>query len=152
MFTLGRDRELAHVRACHGAKPTTPLLLALVGSVHDYLDGVVSRQVLEETIERAMVESERGIWETAGRSLLKLNGDAPEPRDLWRRLAAHPRATVRFRVAAFLDEVADDLGRELHERLSGDRSERVRTHATGKWDFRVHPEHYGAASTPQRTT
>jgi hypothetical protein len=144
MFTFGRDRELEHVRERHGARATVPLLLRLVDSVHDYLERTASRQDVERTIERALVEGESGIWETAGTWLLKLNRDAPESQDLWRMLAAHPHATVRFRIASFLDDVEVELARELYERFSADRSERVRDHAFGKCDFRMHPERYGA--------
>lgn len=86
---------------------------------------------------------EAGIWETTGSWLLKLNADVPESKQLWRTLAQHPKSTVRFRVASFLNDVSEDLGRELYARFENDRSERVRRHAFGKWDYRINPEKYG---------
>jgi hypothetical protein len=142
VFTFGRKHELEHAARFIGTEEKARLLLAAIERIHDLLEGAASVTAAETALAAAIAEGPAGVWESAGSWLRKLNGEHPSSRELWRRLAEHPSATVRFRVASFLDELPDPLASDLYQALHADKSRRVSKQAEGKWDYRVNRAKY----------
>jgi hypothetical protein len=143
MFTFGRNHELQHLLRAFRDKEEARLLVAVVDSIHDLLDGKATLESVEIALKSAFIDGKSGVWERAGSWLLKVNADYPSSTDVWRQLTAHSSATVRFRVASFLIDLPKEISEQLYQVLRTDKSKKVREHAEGKWDYRQHPENYG---------
>jgi hypothetical protein len=59
---------------------------------------------------------------------------------LWRQLAVHKSAQIRFRVAAFLNEMPDDIRQQLTTSFLADPSAKVRSKTAGEISMRPTPE------------
>lgn len=142
MFTFGRDHEVQHVLKRFGGEEKADLLVAVVNSVHDLIEGKTSVETTISAIENAFIEGTSGVWEKAGGWLLKVNADYPSSTEVWHRFACHSKANVRFRTAGFLIDFPKDLRKELYFLLRQDKTKKVRDLAEGKWDYCEHPENY----------
>lgn len=142
MYTFGRDKEIANVVSRFGQTENSDLLLDVVNVIHDLLEGKAQLSEVAEKIDKAFKQGKSGIWETTGSWLLKLNKEFPSTSDIWSKFANDENATTRFRAASFLDNIENDLAKNLYEKFCVDKSKRVREHAEGKWSFRQNPEKY----------
>jgi hypothetical protein len=132
MFTFGRDREKESA-AHHVRDPQqVPLIHAAVDAVHDFLEGRIAPDALQAALRRAFVEGGSGAWEQAGSWVRRLANEYPAVLSLWRELAHHPDARVRFRAACFLNEMPQPLVTEIGNELRTDRSKKVRDMAQGR--------------------
>ena len=136
MFTFGRDHERECARRSVRDPSQWVLVAALIDSVHGFLEDRTTEEPVRSAIRAAFVEGGAGVWEQAGSWLRKLCGDFPVFRPLWREFAAHSRAEVRFRAAAFIDDLDQSVASDLHARLAIDRSARVREMADDRWALR----------------
>jgi len=142
MFTFGRKTEIDVVLRRHGGEEKATFLIDVVNSIHDLLEGKAELADVLSFIEKAIIEGRRDIWDAAGTWLLKMYKSFPESGKLWLKLANHSKAEVRYRVAAHIIDLPEDLRTEIYLQLKNDSSKKVRELAEGKWDFCVHPENY----------
>ena len=142
MFTFGREHEIKVALRRYGGLERASQIVDIVNAIHDLQEGACSLADVESAIRLGLIEGRREIWDAAGTWLLKLQGDYPECRRIWKELAAHDSAEVRFRVASHLIDFGKDLRQEIYESLKNDKSKRVRSHVEAKWDYCQHPEKY----------
>lgn len=125
MWTIGREREKEHARKLLGSSdPST--LEAVIDVVHDLLEsGVVTDQTIA-AFRSGFINGASGTWESTGSWLRKTAREFPALSDLWLEFAAHHSATKRFRAAAFLADMPEDVAKTLLPRLLSDSSAKVR--------------------------
>ena len=131
MFTFGRAHELQHAVRFIGSADKAALLVAVIDAVHDLLEGRGSEAAVVACLRTALVEGRSGTWESAGSWLRKLGGEYPSTQQLWNELATHRSATVRFRVACEVEDLAEPQRSELLRLLLRDPSKRVRERLEG---------------------
>jgi len=121
MFTFGREHE----HECAARYVRNPaqlgLVTALIDAVHDLLEAKTSDERVRSAVRAAFVEGGSGVWEQAGSWLRKLCKDYPGFSALWQEFASHSRAGIRFRAAAFLDEMPGAIAENVQSRLAGDK-------------------------------
>ena len=132
MFTFGRAREKKAEAGYVRDPDQVPLLTAVIDAVHDLVEGKGSEQQVSEAISVAFSFGGAGVWECAGKWLRRAGGEYPAIVTLWDELARHPEAKVRFRVAAFLDEVPAAVFTALSPVLLEDVSQKVRSMAEAR--------------------
>jgi hypothetical protein len=132
VFTFGREHEkecaVRHVRD----SSQVGLVLSVIDSVHDLLEGKVGEERVQSSLRAAFVEGGSGVWEQAGAWLRKLCMEYPKCHGLWEEFATHPRAEIRFRAAAYLDQMPKAVAENVQARLANDKSARVREMAIGR--------------------
>jgi HEAT repeat protein len=131
MFTFGRDRERSCAVQYVRNPAERPLAEHLVDVIHDVLEGTADVKSLAVVLKHNLAEGGSGVWEQAGSWLRKLAVEYPELHQVWRDLASHPSASVRYRVAPFLCEMPHELRIELAVPLVSDQSWKVRRKAAG---------------------
>lgn len=125
MFTFGREHE-KKCAAGYFRKPADPaMLLALIDAVHDLLEGKGSTADVEHRIVACFTEGGLRTWEGAGYWLGKTQTDYSELAGIWMRLAMHPKAEIRSRVACFMDDMPEDVLAVVAPILLADKSRRV---------------------------
>lgn len=132
MFTFGRAHEVQHAVHFIVSPEKAALLVAVIDAVHDLLEGQGSEEAVLACLRTALVEGKSGTWESAGSWLRKLGAGYPATQQLWTELAAHRSATVRFRVACEVEDLAEPLRSELVRLLLQDPSKRVRERVEGQ--------------------
>jgi hypothetical protein len=136
LFSFGREHE----KKCAERHVRDPaqlyLVTALIDSVHDLLEGKTSEEQVRSAVRAAFVEGGVGVWEQAGSWLRKLCEDYPDFRALWPEFASNLKAGIRFRTAAFLDDMPGAIAEGVHARLVSDNSSRVRQMAVDRWEAR----------------
>lgn len=142
MFTFGRKTETDVALRRHGGAEKAEMIVAVVDSVHDLLEGKASVEDVEKVLASAITEGRRDIWDAAGTWLLKVQKHYPSVGHVWLDLAKHPAAEVRFRVACHIIDLPEAICTEVYALLKDDKSKKVRTQAEGKWDYRQNPEKY----------
>lgn len=142
MFTFGRDHEIK-CALHHASNPTEArLLVRIVNAIHDYKEGQLPVEGVVDSLRDGLINGASGTWESAGSWLLKLNRAEPSSTALWLELVASTVAQVRFRVACHLLDMPEDLARQIHVRLSQDRSRRVRDQVEENWNLIQNPDKY----------
>lgn len=137
MFTLGREREKEHARQYIRDASNYPAMDAVIDAVHDCLEGTDGSTDVRGAFRHAFLESGSGVWEQAGGWLWKLTEERPEYADLWEEFSESPKASLRFRVAACLDDMPPGVGVRLLDRFSRDSSKKIRIKVAG--DLWVQP-------------
>ena len=132
MFTFGRAHEVEHAVLFVGSPEKAAVLVAVIDAVHDLLEGQGSEEAVLACLRTALVEGESGIWESAASWLRKLGAGYPATQQLWTELAVHRSATVRFRVACEVEDLADPLRSDLLRLLLQDPSKQVRERLEGQ--------------------
>lgn len=138
MQTLGRESEKQRALQYLRSPAQAAEVNEIIDLVHDYLDGIGGIDQLTAALRRALVDGHSGVWQQVGYWLLKLACHDPRFGELWRELSKHPRARVRFRVAAFVEELPLKLQGEIRERLISDRSAKVREKANERELIRLY--------------
>lgn len=134
MFTFGREHERECALA-YARKPEHALLLTtLIDAIHDLLEGKGTEAPVEDAIRSTFTDGGSGVWETGGKWLRKVGGEYPAIRRLWAELARHRSATVRFRIACFLDQMPDQEFASVSPLLCADRSRKVASMAQVRTD------------------
>jgi hypothetical protein len=111
-------------------------LLKVINLIHDRLEGSANDEDLAEAISIAFSDGASSIWESTGNWLCKLAKNEPTFNEIWVQLSMSRQATVRFRVASFIDVISEEIVKEVYTILSQDKSKKVSEHAQGKWDFK----------------
>jgi hypothetical protein len=142
MFTFGRRKEIEVVLQRHGGKEKAELIVDVVNSVHDMLEGKTELEHVLAVIEKAIVEGKRDIWDAAGTWLLKMHKSFPKTKLAWVNLSKHRTSEVRYRVASHIIEMPSDIREEIYNILKNDQSKKVREHAEAKWDYCINPGKY----------
>lgn len=140
MWTIGRNREKEHARKFLGPSADSSLIEAVIDAVHDLIDG---RSVTDDTLSafrRGVIDGGGGTWESTGSWLRKTIPEHPSLSDLWLEFATHRSAGIRFRAAAFVSAMPEDIAKTALPRLLADKSAKVRSKAAGdqhdtKWDW-----------------
>lgn len=132
MFTFGRAHEVQHAVRFVGSPEKAALLVAVIEAVHDLLERHDSEVVVLGCLRTALVEGQSGTWESAGGWLRKLGTDYPATQALWTELAAHRSATVRFRVACHVEDLAEPQRSDILRLLLQDPGKRVRERLEGQ--------------------
>jgi hypothetical protein len=136
LFSFGREHE----KECAEPHVHDPaqlyLVTTMIDSVHDLLEGKTSEEQTRSAVRAAFVEGGAGVWEQAGSWLRKLCEDYPDFQALWPEFASNSKAAIRFRAAAFLDDMPGAIAECVHARLANDRSSRVREMAVDRWQAR----------------
>ena len=125
MFTFGHAHELQHALACVSDPEQQVLIRTLIDAVHDRIAGRCDDTCLCAALREAFVQGKSGTWEMAAMWLRKCSADFAAVNSVWSELAAHRLATVRWRVAACLDDVPTDLRTHLATALANDASAKV---------------------------
>jgi hypothetical protein len=142
MFTFGRKTETDVALRRHGGQENAVMIVAIVNSVHDLLEGGATLEEVEKVISYAFVEGRRDVWGAAGTWLLNVQEHYPSASHVWLDLAQNPIAEVRFRVACHIIDLPEATCKEVYALLKDDKSKKVRTQAEGNWDYRQNPEKY----------
>ncbi len=125
MFTFGREHEkkcaLAYVRKPDQAE----LVSTMIDAIHDLLEGKGNAGQAGAAIGETFANGGSGVWESAGSWLRKTNAEYPETRQLWAVLARNESASVRFRVACFLNEMPHEEFASVSSLLLNDKSKKV---------------------------
>jgi hypothetical protein len=137
MFTIGREREKEHAKQYIRDASNYSAIGAVIDAVHDCLDGTDDSTNVREAFRHAFLESGSGVWEQTGTWLGKLTKVRPEYSDLWEEFAESTKASVRFRVAACLNDMPSEVGVRLLDRFSRDPSKKIRIKVAG--DLWVQP-------------
>jgi hypothetical protein len=142
MFTLGRQREKEHSHQYLKSQDEAWRIDAVIDAVHDLLDGTSSVEAVTSAFVEAFTNGGSGAWEQAGSWLGKVSQSHSFLAELWRQFSRHPSARVRFRAAAFLNEMPDAIFAESFPALLTDASARVRSKTAsdqfGSKDPKVH--------------
>lgn len=125
-FTFGREREKENATYYIKNPAHQILILDVVDAVHDLLDGRVTIDVVKAKCLAAFIQGGTGCWEQTGGWIRKLGNDYPSIMTIWHDLAKHSNASVRFRVACFLNEMPEDTVKEIRQFLQSDSSRKVR--------------------------
>lgn len=134
IFTFGRDHEKKCEAAYVRNSDQRALLMVVIDTVHDLIEGKGSLVKVEGAIKMAFIAGGSGVWESAGKWLRKTSAEYPAVLRLWRELGLHPKAEVRFRVACFLNEMPKELSSELGPQLKSDRSIKVKNMAQARME------------------
>jgi hypothetical protein len=118
MFTLGRQREKEHATRNLRSDADKQLIEQVVDAVHDVLEKVKGPENVEPVLAEALVEGGSGAWEQTGSWMCQLAREHPSLTRLWLQLALHKSARIRFRVAAFLNDLPADHSVEFSVHVS----------------------------------
>lgn len=125
MFTFGRQQELNHALASLRKPEQAALAAAVIDAVHDLLEGKSTSAPFEAAVMHAFIDGGSGVWEKAGSWLRKTGFEFAQVNRVWTTLAAHESATVRYRVACFLDEMPAQEYAQVSAALGVDTSRKV---------------------------
>lgn len=131
MFTIGREREKSHAEERIKKAEDVALIYTVIDAVHDVLDGRVSVDGAIPIFTRAFIDGGSGVWEQTGVWARKLAAEHPAIAAFWAPMAQHDSAKIRFRVAAFLDDMPQPVRAELFPLLLNDSSAKVRAKVAG---------------------
>jgi hypothetical protein len=140
MFTLGRQREKQHAAGYVRNEADTLVVGRVVDAAHDLIEGAASADAVAPVFADAFVDGGSGAWEQTGSWMRKLAREHPSLHQLWLQLASHKSARIRFRVAAFLNDVPDDIRPQLAATFLADPSAKVRSKAAGEIYMRPTPD------------
>jgi hypothetical protein len=138
MWTIDREREKEHARKFLGFNDPSALE-TVIDAVHDLM---VSGAVTEQTtaaFRRGFIDGGGGTWESTGSWLRKAAREYPVLSELWLEFASHRSATKRFRVAAFVRDMPEEVARTLFLQCLSDSSAKVRSKvAADQHDTKCH--------------
>lgn len=140
MFTIGRQREKQHAASFVRAEADRLVVERVVDAAHDLIEGIASPDKVAPILAEAFVTGGSGAWEHTGSWMCKLAREHPSLHRLWLRLAPHKSARIRFRVAAFLNDVPDDIRQQLVAIFLADPSAKVRSKTAGEISMRPTPD------------
>lgn len=126
MWTLGRDREKEHARKFLGSKDSK-VLEQVIDAVHDLIEQKKVTKATTDALHAGLLEGASGTWESAGSWLIKACREFSELCTLWVELSSHPSSKIRFRVAAFVEDMPDGIARKVLPQLLADPSVKVRS-------------------------
>lgn len=126
MYTMGREREKAHLERNPYYQHTKAISLAIIDAYHDWHDGLCSPSTcLDRVFQSLGPAAAKTALETAGYWFRRAVGKEPAFIAYVRRLGAHKAALARVYSVWELPE-PEDWGLTLVSTLSNDRSRRVR--------------------------
>src|SRR6478752_8570468 len=140
MFTLGRQREKQHAASYVCNEADTLVVGRVIDAAHDLIEGVASAEAVAPVFAEAFVDGGSGAWEQTGSWMRKLAQEHPSLTRLWSQLAPHKSARIRFRVAAFLNDMPDDIRQQLAATFLADPSTKVRSKTAGEISMRPTPD------------
>jgi|GEM_PF-758118 len=140
MFTLGRQREKEHAARYVRTEADQLVVERVVDAAHDLMEGIASAEVVAVVFTEAFITGGGGAWEQTGAWLRKLAGVHPLLDQVWMQLAPHKAVRIRFRVAAFLNDMPDAVRLQLAATFLGDSSAKVRAKTAGEISMRPTPE------------
>jgi hypothetical protein len=132
MFTLGRQREKQHAASFIRNEEDRLIAERVIDAVHDIAEGVASVDVVAPILADAFVTGGSGVWEQTGSWLRKLTKTHPSLAEVWPQLAIHKSSRIRFRVAAFVNDVPPSVRRQLVTQFLADPSAKVRSKVAGE--------------------
>jgi hypothetical protein len=136
VFTFGRDHEKKCAAAYVRNLQQLPLIETLIDKIHDFLEGKATFEDVCPNLRMAFTKGGSGIWEQAGGWLNKLCREFPEFYGLWEEFSMNTSAIIRLRVASHLDEMPKGIAGKVYQRLSIDRSEKVKRIAMQRFENR----------------
>ena len=113
MFTFGREHELKCARNYFKTDSDAELLLIVVNAIHDLIEGKIEYEDAVIVLKKGFIEGNRGTWDVTGSWIRKMYKDYPATKEIWKELATHSKAEVRFRVACHIQELPDDFVEEI---------------------------------------
>jgi hypothetical protein len=136
MFTIGREREKENAARYLHNQADALVVGRVIDAVHDLIEGVASADTVGPVFAEAFVSGGGGAWEQTGSWMRKLAREHPSLHQLWLQLAQHKSARIRFRVAAFLNDMPDEIRQRLTATFLADRSANVRSKTAGEISMR----------------
>ncbi len=136
MFTFGRQREKQYAASYVRTEADKVIVERVIDAAHDVIEGIASPDAVVPVFAEAFVTGGSGAWEQTGSWLRKLTGEHPSLAQLWIQFAPHASARIRFRVAAYLNEMPDDMRRQLVATFLVDPSAKVRSKTAGEISMR----------------
>jgi len=140
MFTLGREREKENAARYLHNQADALVVARLIDAAHDLIESLASADAVAPVIAEAFVTGGGGAWEQTGSWMCKLAREHPSLARLWLQLAPHKSARIRFRVAAFLNDMPDDIRQQLAATFLVDPSAKVRSKTAGEISMRPTPD------------
>lgn len=140
MFTIGRHREKQHAASYLENKADTIVVDRVIDAAHDLIEGLADANTVAPALAEAFLIGGGGAWEQTGSWICKLARKHHSLHQLWLQLATHKSAKIRFRVAAFLNEMPDDIRLQLTAKFLTDPSAKVRSKAAGEIYMRPTPD------------
>ena len=126
MFTFGRQREKECAAYYLRNQDQLSLIEDVVDAVHDVIEDKREICDVHDVFEHAMINGGSGVWEQTASWITKLSMEHKDLLTVWRKLSAHPKAEVRFRVACCMNDMPPELAVGLAHIFSTDRSRKVR--------------------------
>ena len=117
MFTIGRQREKQHAASYVRSEADRLIVERAIDAAHDLMEGIASADAVAPILAEAFVTGGGGVWEHTGSMIGTLAKDYPSLASIWPQLAPHKSARIRFRVAAFLNEMPDEIRQRLVRRF-----------------------------------
>ncbi|MCO6047046.1 HEAT repeat domain-containing protein [Aeoliella sp. ICT_H6.2] len=137
MFTFGREHEKKRSGEYLRNPDELHRIHYVIDAVHDLLDGSTTDDEVKPVISGAFVDGGSGVWEQTGNWLVKIGREYPNLSGLWTTFASHRSSTIRFRAAAYICDVPDEVFAEIFPQLLNDKSAKVRSKVAG--DIAVSP-------------
>ena len=127
MLTIGREREKEHSHRYLKSQDEAWRIEAVIEAAHDILEGAKSAEEVAPVFVEAFTDGGSGVWEQTGSWLGRLSREHSGLGELWRGLCGHRSAKIRFRAAAFLDDMPANVFADCFPALLSDASARVRS-------------------------
>jgi hypothetical protein len=142
MFTIGRDREKEHSNRYLSNAAYRPYIHRVIDAVHDCLEGSYDPNEVRRAFTEAFNDGGSGVWEQTGSWLAKLTREFPEFSDICRDLSQNKDSKLRFRAAAFLENIPEEYFWDMLQAFSIDKSKSIRSKVAGDFGVEncvVHP-------------
>lgn len=140
-WTIGREREKAHIAEFLKRAAQQELIFPLVDAALDINEGVGDATVFAERARAAMIEGDAGVWQNAVYWIGKAVRQLDQLNKVWNELASHPDWRIRWRVACVLySDITEEQSNELFAVLRHDRSAKVRQYAKDRYENRPGPD------------
>lgn len=108
----------------------------VIDAALDLIEGATSPDAVAPLFAEASVIGGGGAWEQTGSWICKLAHEHSSLHQIWLKLAQHKSARIRFRVAAFLNGMPDEIRQQLAATFLSDPSAKVRSKTAGEISMR----------------
>ena len=132
IFTLGREREKLHAAGYVRSETDRRCVEDMIDVVHNVLEGLMAVNDAGPTLVHQFISGGNGVWEQTGSWIRKLTSRHPELSRLWPEMAEHKSSKIRFRVAAFVNDIPAEVRQQLISRFLADPAVTVRAKVVGE--------------------
>lgn len=127
MWTIGREREKEHAHGYLGPTENPAHIDAVIDAVYDLKEGAEVTSQVFQVFRVGFIDGGRATWDQTGTWLRKVGSEFPSLLELWHEFATHRSSKIRFRAAAFLNQMPPNIFERLFPHLLDDISAKVRS-------------------------